>query len=62
MHPLEEEIQEITEEFKSGSITLEQRNWLLSEIRDVRAAQECADNETAFRYVVVACNIAMAIV
>jgi hypothetical protein len=62
MHPLEEEIQEITEEFKSGSITLEQRNWLLSEIRDIRAAQECAGNEIAFRYVVVACDIAMAII
>jgi hypothetical protein len=61
MYPLEEEIQEITEGFKAGNITLDQRNWLLSEIRDVRAAQECAGNEVAFRYVIIACDIAMTI-
>ena len=45
-----------------GNISLDERNYLLQEIRDIRAAQECAGNEQTFRMVVQACNIAMAIV
>jgi hypothetical protein len=62
MHPLEQEIQMITEQCQMGNISVEERNYLLQEIRDIRAAQECADNEVLFRYVVQACNIAMAVV
>jgi hypothetical protein len=62
MHPLEQEIQTITEQCQMGNISLDERNYLLQEIRDIRAAQECAGNEVAFRYIVQACNIAMAIV
>jgi hypothetical protein len=62
MHPLEQEIQTITEQCQMGNISVEERNYLLQEIRDIRAAQECAGNEVLFRYVVQACNIAMAIV
>jgi hypothetical protein len=46
MHPLEQEIQAIVEQ---------------CQLRDVRAAQECADNEQAFRYIVQVCNVALAI-
>ena len=62
MHPLEQEIQTITEQCQMGNISLDERNYLLQEIRDIRAAQECAGNEVAFRYIVQACNIAMSIV
>jgi hypothetical protein len=62
MHPLEQEIQTITEQCQMGNISVEERNYLLAEIRDIRAAQECAGNEVLFRYVVQACNIAMAVV
>ena len=62
MHPLEQEIQAINEQCQMGNISVEERNYLLQEIRDIRAAQECAGNEVLFRYVVQACNIAMAIV
>jgi hypothetical protein len=62
MHPLEQEIQAISEQYKMGNISEDERNYLLTEIRDIRAAQECAGNEQAFRYVVQACNIAMAVV
>lgn len=62
MHPLEQEIQTITEQCQMGNISEEERNYLLQEIRDIRAAQECAGNEVLFRYVVQACNIAMAVV
>ena len=62
MHPLEQEIQTISEQCQMGNISLDERNYLLQEIRDIRAAQECAGNEVAFRYIVQACNIAMAII
>jgi hypothetical protein len=61
MHPLEQEIQTINEQCQSGNISAEERNYLLTEIRDIRAAQECAGNEQLFRYVVQACNIAMSV-
>jgi hypothetical protein len=62
MHPLEQEIQSISEQCQMGNISEEERNYLLQEIRDIRAAQECAGNEQMFRMVVQACNIAMAVV
>ena len=62
MNSLEVEIQAITEQCQMGNLTVDERNYLLQEIRDVKAAQECAGNEVAFRYIVQACNIAMAIV
>ena len=62
MHPLEQEIQSIVEQCQMGNISVEEQNYLLQEIRDIRAAQECAGNEQLFRYVVQACNIAMKLV
>jgi hypothetical protein len=62
MTTLVQEIEQISNEYRAGNITEEERNYLLAEIRDIRAAQECAGNEQLFRHVVQACNIAMAIV
>ena len=62
MHPLETEIQAINEQCQLGNISTEERNYLLTEIRDIRVAQECAGNEQLFRQLVQACNIAMAVV
>ena len=59
MHPLEQEIQTIVEQCRMGNISEEEQNYLLQEIRDIRAANECAGNEQLFSYVVQACNIAM---
>lgn len=59
MHPLEEEIRSIAEQCVQGNITAEERDYLLQEIRDVRAAQAAAGNEVVFRYLVQACNYAM---
>lgn len=59
MHPLEQEIQAIYEQCQMGNISEEEQNYLLQEIRDIRAAQECAGNEQLFRHIVQACNIAM---
>jgi hypothetical protein len=59
---LVQEIEAISREYQAGNISEEERNYLLAEIRDVRAAQDCAGNEQLFRHVVQACNIAMSIV
>ena len=56
MHPLEQEIQSIAEQYQMGNLSVEERNYLLNEIAQVRAAQECAGNEQMFRQVVQACN------
>lgn len=61
MNPLEQEIQAINEQYQMNNISAEERNYLLTEIRDIRAAQECAGNEQLFRYIVQACNIAMSV-
>lgn len=62
MHPLEQEIQTIVEQCRVGNISEEEQNYLLLEIRDIRAANECAGNEQLFRHVVQVCNIAMKLV
>lgn len=62
VHPLEDEISSIMEAFQSGQISEEEHNYLLLEIRDVKAAAECAHNEQIFRAVVAACNGAMKLV
>jgi len=61
MHILEQEIQHIDAAYRAEKLTLDERNYLLQEIRDVRAAQECADNEELFRYIVQACNAIAAV-
>lgn len=62
MHPLEQEVQAIVEQCNLGNISIEEQNYLLQEIRDIRAAQECAGDEQMFRYIVQACNIAIKVV
>ena len=61
MHPLEQEIQAIIEQHQMGNLSTEEKNYLLNEIAQIRAAQECADDEQLFRHIVQACNIAMAL-
>ena len=62
MHPLEQTIEEIQLEYQMGNITKDERDYMLTEVRDIRAANECAGNETMFRHIVNACNVAMAVV
>jgi len=61
MHPLEQEIHNIDAAYRAGQLSLDERNYLLREIRDIRAAQDCADNEELFRYIVQACNAIAAV-
>ena len=62
MHPLEQEIQALNEAYENGDIDRNERDYLLLEIRDIRAAQECAGNEQLARQIYQACNIAMAVI
>ena len=61
MADLESVIEDIALEYAMGNITKEERDYMLTEVRDVRAAEECAGNEKMFRYIVEACNVAMAV-
>jgi hypothetical protein len=61
MHPLEQTIQEIQLEYQFGNITKDERDYMLQEVRDIRAAQDCAGDEVMFRHIVQACNVAMAV-
>ena len=61
-HPLIQEISNIEAAYRGGQLSLEERNYLLQEIKEVRAAQECAGNEEMFRYIVQAVHIAASVV
>jgi hypothetical protein len=61
MHPLEQEIHNIEAAYRAGQLSIDERSYLLAEIRDIRVAQECADNEEFARYLVQVCNTILAI-
>jgi hypothetical protein len=54
---LGQELEQIMTAWSQGQLSLEERDYLIAEVRDVRAAEQCAGNEIAFRYVVEACNL-----
>ena len=62
MHPLEHKIQYIKEQLQLGNITKGEHDYLITEIEDVRAAQECADDEVLFRHIVSLCKIAKGLI
>lgn len=51
------ELEQIMTAWTEGQISLEERDYLIAEVRDVKAAESCAGNEVAFRYVVEARNL-----
>jgi len=62
MHSLEQEIELIQRGFRDGGLSQEERDHLLTEIRDIRVAVECAEDEVLARKIMQACDIAMSIV
>lgn len=62
MHTLEQEIDKIVDAYDRGDLSLEDKRYLLEEIRDIRAANECAGNEVLFRHIVELCRAALAII
>lgn len=62
MDPLEQQIDEILNAYKNGNLSVDEKNDLLEEIKNVRIAQECADDEVRFRKLVELCKFAKALV
>lgn len=60
MTDLEQELDSIVAAYEQGQISPEEYQYLLCEIRDVRAANELAGDEKAFRYIVMLTNVAIA--
>ena len=56
------EMQSIEDAYARGDLSVEERHHLISEIRDIRAAEVCAGNEIAFRHLVQVCNIILSFV
>lgn len=56
------EIQNIQNALETGQISQEEHDHMIREIRDIIAAEQCANNEVLFRQVVQMCNIALKIV
>jgi hypothetical protein len=56
------EMQSIEDAYSRGDLTAEERHHLISEIRDVRAAEVTAGNEIAFRHLVQVCTLILSVV
>jgi hypothetical protein len=56
------EMQTIEDAYSRGDLTSEERHHLISEIRDVRAAEVTAGNEIAFRHLVQVCSLILSVV
>ena len=53
------EVIDIITAAKNGEITQFEAQYLIMEMRDVRAAEALAGQEVALRYLVAACNLAL---
>lgn len=58
---LAEEIEGILTAYTNGELSAEEKNYLLEEIRDIKAANQMAQNEIAVRYIAQACNVAISL-
>jgi hypothetical protein len=56
------EMQTIEDAYTRGDLSSEERHHLISEIRDVRAAQICAGNEIAIRHLIQVCSVILSVV
>jgi hypothetical protein len=56
------EMQSIEDAYSRGDLSAEERHHLISEIRDIRAAEVCAGNEIAIRHLVQVCSLILSVV
>jgi hypothetical protein len=56
------EMQSIEDAYIRGDLSSEERHYLISEIRDIRAAQICAGNEIAIRHLAQVCSVILSVV
>ena len=61
IHPLADEIRYVEESYRAGKLSIGERDYLITEIKEVRAAQECAENEEMVRELVQLCEVVLAI-
>ena len=54
---LSNELLVLADQYQSGQLSLEEYQFLLQQIAEVRAAQELASDEQALRYIVQAANV-----
>lgn len=59
MLDLEQEIQDIQNSFQQGELTMDERDILLTNIRDIKLAQQYAHDETVYRYLFRLCQAAL---
>ena len=59
---IEKTIVEAKNSYLAKEITKEEFNYIINEIKDVRAANELAGDEVAIRRIVDICNVALSIV
>lgn len=55
-------LQETEQAYATGDISQEEFEYMISEIRDVKAAEELAGDEVAVRYAYQACNLLLGLV
>lgn len=55
-HQLMAELTQADQLYKSGEITREERDYIINELRDIRAAQSLAEEEVYMRQFVQACT------
>jgi hypothetical protein len=51
------EMAAIEDAYSRGDLSSDERQHLIAEIRDIRAAEICAGNEIAIRHLVQVCNL-----
>jgi hypothetical protein len=56
------EMQTIEDAYSRGDLSAGERHHLISEIRDIRAAEVTAGNEIAFRHLVQVCTLILSVV
>jgi hypothetical protein len=56
------EMQSIEDAYARGDLSVEERHHLISEIRDIRAAEVCAGNEIAIRHLVQVCTLILSVI
>jgi hypothetical protein len=61
-HQLISELSEADRLYKSGEITREERDYIIAELRDIRAQAELAQEEVYLREFVQACSVAISMV
>jgi hypothetical protein len=56
------EMASIEDAYSRGDLSSDERQHLIAEIRDIRAAEICAGNEIAIRHLVQVCSLILSVI